>query len=264
MDLYNNEKLVATEAVKNMGRCALQYYDSLSIKNTDSAGVQFKGQNYSNPVARADQQAQFVGEQVIKRSFPEDSILGEENLNHTGTNLERQWLLDPVDGTLAFLSGQSQGWGSMLTFTVDSQPVISAIYLPVLGDLYLAENNRASKNNQPLLLEGASKNLNQASISTFINQERQFRHPKILSLLVASAAIVYNGVSSADSVARFAQGGLQANIVPDQDIWDYAPIQHLLSAAGGAATIYKSFRITAVSQELVEDLSSLIDLSSAE
>jgi fructose-1,6-bisphosphatase/inositol monophosphatase family enzyme len=45
---------------------------------------------------------------------------------------------------LAFLSGQNQGWGSMLSFTVDSQPVSSVIYLPVSGDLYLAENNKAT------------------------------------------------------------------------------------------------------------------------
>jgi fructose-1,6-bisphosphatase/inositol monophosphatase family enzyme len=67
------------------------------------------GKPVFDPVTEADKNAETAIRAIIDRERPEDGILGEEHGEKKGTNGLR-WVLDPVDGTRAFITGRHE-WG---------------------------------------------------------------------------------------------------------------------------------------------------------
>jgi myo-inositol-1(or 4)-monophosphatase len=65
-----------------------------------------------DPVTEADRGAEKAMRAIIDRERPDDGILGEEFGEKPGTNGLR-WVLDPVDGTRAFINGRHE-WGSLI------------------------------------------------------------------------------------------------------------------------------------------------------
>jgi histidinol-phosphatase len=65
-----------------------------------------------SPVTRADRDAERVVRDWVERHFPEDGILGEE-FGETRPGARRRWLVDPVDGTRAFVKGVPL-WGTLV------------------------------------------------------------------------------------------------------------------------------------------------------
>src|SRR5271169_5505747 len=58
-----------------------------------------------DPVTEADRRAEEAMRTLIKSAFPDDGILGEEMGDEPGTS-GRTWILDPIDGTRAFITGR--------------------------------------------------------------------------------------------------------------------------------------------------------------
>src|SRR5690348_11550906 len=63
------------------------------------------GHGFYDPVTEADKGAEIAIREMIAKEFPQDAILGEEFGEMPGTSGFR-WVLDPVDGTRAFIAGQ--------------------------------------------------------------------------------------------------------------------------------------------------------------
>ena len=68
-------------------------------------GVAADAKSDASPVTIADRTAEQAMRAVLSQRFPEHGILGEEfGLDRPGARL--RWVLDPVDGTRAFLTGR--------------------------------------------------------------------------------------------------------------------------------------------------------------
>ena len=65
-----------------------------------------------DPVTEADQSAEAAIRALIEKHFPEHGILGEEHGN-VGLDREYVWVIDPIDGTRAFISGLPV-WGTLI------------------------------------------------------------------------------------------------------------------------------------------------------
>ncbi len=55
-------------------------------------------------VTVADREAENYLRRSIEASFPDDSILGEEEGERVGSS-NRRWIIDPIDGTYSFVHG---------------------------------------------------------------------------------------------------------------------------------------------------------------
>ncbi len=94
-----------------------------------------------DPVTAADREAERAMRTIIERERPEDGILGEES----GEKLSRnglRWVLDPVDGTRAFIMGRHE-WGSLIALEENGAPVFGLIDQPVLGERFIGVNGGA-------------------------------------------------------------------------------------------------------------------------
>jgi myo-inositol-1(or 4)-monophosphatase len=102
-----------------------------------------------DPVTEADKGGERAIRAIIERERPDDAILGEEYGEKPGKNGLR-WVLDPVDGTRAFITGRHE-WGSLIALEQNEVPVLGILDQPVLGERFIGVNGRS------LLIEGEKR-----------------------------------------------------------------------------------------------------------
>jgi histidinol phosphatase-like enzyme (inositol monophosphatase family) len=94
-----------------------------------------------DPVTEADKEAERAICDVIAAAYPDHGILGEEH----GTRNEgarHVWVIDPIDGTRAFISGVPV-WGTLVGLTIDGRAVAGMMSQPFTGELYFADGERS-------------------------------------------------------------------------------------------------------------------------
>ena len=87
-----------------------------------------------DPVTQADRAAEEAMRAVLARRRPDDSVTGEEFGHSPGTSGLR-WVLDPVDGTRAFLSG-TPTWGVLIAVADAGGPIFGVIDQPYIGERF--------------------------------------------------------------------------------------------------------------------------------
>jgi myo-inositol-1(or 4)-monophosphatase len=102
------------------------------------------GPHSFDPVTEADQGAERAIRAIIDRDRPQDAILGEEyGEKAAGLSANKwRWVLDPVDGTRAFITGRHE-WGSLIALEHDGVPVLGILDQPVLGERFIGVNGRS-------------------------------------------------------------------------------------------------------------------------
>src|SRR6267142_2209415 len=83
-------------------------------------------------VTIADREAEAYLRTRIEEAFPEDSILGEEEGEQSGSS-NRRWILDPIDGTYSFVHGVPL-YGVLIGLEIDGEPALGVVNLPALGE----------------------------------------------------------------------------------------------------------------------------------
>jgi myo-inositol-1(or 4)-monophosphatase len=107
-----------------------------------SLGIEDKGSAVGfDPVTAADRAAEATMRALIKRSFPEHGIVGEEYGNEH-TNSEYVWVLDPIDGTKSFISGMPI-WGSLIGLMRNGAPVFGMMHQPFVRERFTGDGGAA-------------------------------------------------------------------------------------------------------------------------
>jgi len=107
-----------------------------------SLGVEDKGSPVGfDPVTAADRAAEAAMRALIKRSFPEHGIVGEEYGNERA-NAEYVWVLDPIDGTKSFISGMPI-WGSLIGLMRNGAPVFGMMHQPFVRERFTGDGGAA-------------------------------------------------------------------------------------------------------------------------
>ena len=88
-----------------------------------------------DPVTEADKGAERAIRQVLERRFPDHGVIGEE-YGADRPEAEFVWVLDPVDGTRAFIAGLPL-WCVLIGLRHEGRPVMGSIAQPYLGEIYL-------------------------------------------------------------------------------------------------------------------------------
>ena len=94
-----------------------------------------------DPVTEADKGAERAIRALLARERPADAVLGEEYGEQQGSSGYR-WVLDPVDGTRAFITGRHE-WGSLIALEQGGKPVLGILDQPVLGERFIGVNGAA-------------------------------------------------------------------------------------------------------------------------
>ncbi len=100
----------------------------------------------ASPVTEADRAAETAIRSILEKERPDDGIIGEE-YGFAREEAERQWIIDPIDGTRSFIAGRPI-FGSLIGLTQAGWPVLGLIDQPITRERW------AGLTGQPTTLNG--------------------------------------------------------------------------------------------------------------
>jgi histidinol phosphatase-like enzyme (inositol monophosphatase family) len=119
----------------------------------------------SSPIVTiADRQAERVMRELIEQYEPTHGIIGEE----FGTKPAQSpytWVLDPIDGTIAFSTGKPL-FGTLIALLQEDQPVLGVINQPVLQERWLGIGGAATTLNGQIVRTKSNPELAQAALGS--------------------------------------------------------------------------------------------------
>lgn len=105
--------------------------------------VDDKGETGYDPVTAADRDAEAVIRAAIAKAFPDHGIRGEEHGFERGSS-RYTWVIDPVDGTRSFITGQLH-WGMLVALHDGERVVCGVSHQPYVGETFLATAGGAAR-----------------------------------------------------------------------------------------------------------------------
>ena len=136
-----------------------QAHIALALRLADAAGAVIRSyfrtpvavddKADASPVTVADRESELAMRRLINQEAPGHGILGEE-WGPENTDAEWVWVLDPVDGTKAFITGKPS-FGTLIALLHHGVPVLGVIDQPILNERWLGvEGQPTTLNGQPI------------------------------------------------------------------------------------------------------------------
>ena len=193
--------------------------------------VSFETKADGSPVTEADRAAERAIREVLRDAIPGVGVVGEE-FGSEGETSERAWLVDPIDGTIAFSRGIPL-FGTLIALVDAGKPVLGLIDLPMLDDRTVGwQGGGCRRNGEPVrvsqraTLEGALVAHGDALCFEQAGRRAMFeRMARELGML--------RGYTDAFGHAQVLSGGVDAMVDFSLNPWDVAATQILVSEAGG-------------------------------
>ncbi len=183
------------------------------------------------PVTEADRAAERAIRAVLRRATPEIGILGEE-YGAEGEREGRSWVVDPIDGTIAFARGLPL-FGTLIALVEDGAPRLGLIDLHTLGERYVGwQGGGVRCNGEPVR---ASQHADLATALVSHGDLWCFDSFGEAAAFEALARDVrrLRGYTDCFGHAQVVRGALDAMVDLSLNPWDAAATQILIEEAGG-------------------------------
>ena len=194
-----------------------------------------------DPVTEADREAERVIRQLIGERFPEHAIVGEEwDAKATGSRFT--WIVDPIDGTRAFISGVPV-WGTLIGLMVDGRAVAGLMAQPFTGEIYFALPGDATYHRGSDRLE-----LRTSGVTRLADAKLTTTSPDMFYRPDRDLRSQWNAISERVLTTRYgldcygyallAAGHIDLVVEAGLKDVDIAPLVPLIEAAGGVVTTW--------------------------
>jgi histidinol phosphatase-like enzyme (inositol monophosphatase family) len=219
------------EVAKLCGEAALPHFRKGIAVDTKSDGT---------PVTEADRQAEQKARDFISQHFPEDGILGEE-FGEVRPGAKRRWIVDPIDGTKAFIRGVPL-WGSLVGVAEGTRILAGAAFFPAVGEALVAASGEGCFWNGARCRVSQVKAVKEAAVLS--TEERFLVHPERLGRwqsLTRDAAVCRTW---GDCYGYLLVATGRAEVMVDEILspWDAAALLPIIEEAGGVFTDWKGAR----------------------
>lgn len=189
----------------------------------------------SSPVTEADETVEKRLSSFLRARYPEAAFLGEETGNAGPSEAGLRWVVDPIDGTRAFIRGIPT-WSILVGLEHDGRPVLGVAYMPAAEELFVGvEGEGAFGNGRPLSVSKvgslAECAVTHGALSQFTNLE--LGH---LLLRLGEATYTQRGFADFDGYRQLLHGRVDAMVDPGVAPWDICAAYVLVREAGGRLT----------------------------
>jgi myo-inositol-1(or 4)-monophosphatase len=188
-----------------------------------------------DPVTEADRAGERAIRAMIEQRFPDHGIIGEEYGSKVAKS-DFTWVLDPIDGTRAFVIGMPT-WATLIGLYHKNQPVLGLMHQPFVCDLFVGSPNGAyldHRGQRHKLKCRSAVPIGEASIGTtsphLYKDEQSARF--FANLHRKAKTVRYGG--DAYFFALLAAGHLDIAMDCGLQIYDIAALIPIIKAAGGA------------------------------
>ncbi|MBS1157129.1 MAG: histidinol phosphate phosphatase [Proteobacteria bacterium] len=203
------------------------------IRGYYRSGLAIDDKSDASPVTQADREAEIAMRKLIAERRPQDGIIGEE-FGRENEDAEWTWVLDPVDGTKAFITGRPL-FVTLIGLLHHGKPVLGVINQPVTNDCWLG-----------VVGEGTTLNGKPAQVSQIVELNRarigstgpQYYGADGLAAFNALAAQCRFAVWGGDGYqfGLLASGGMDIAVESGIKLHDFAALAPVVIGAGGIMT----------------------------
>lgn len=201
--------------------------------------VEAKGDN--SPVTKADRTAEQAMRTLIERYYPNHAIFGEEG-GQKKTISEYCWVLDPIDGTRAFIAGRKE-WGTLIALCENGIPILGILDQPVTGERWVGVKGAPTVYNGTSTKTRPCPSLAEAELST---TSTSYFTPEQAKHVVALAQSVRSTVKDGDCYAYGLLAKGARDIVIDACLkpYDILSLVPIIVGAGGKITTWDGQAVT--------------------
>ena len=196
--------------------------------------VEIETKSDGSPVTIADRRAEAVAREWIGRRFPHDGVLGEE-MGMDRENARRRWIIDPIDGTKAFVRGVPL-WGTLIAVAERDDVLAGAAYFPAMNELVAAAPGEGCWWNDARAEVSSTSTLESATVLTTDDRfpDRVDRRERWTALSDRSGVARTWG----DCYGYLLVATGRAEVMVDDIVspWDAAAFAPIIAEAGGVLT----------------------------
>ncbi len=193
-----------------------------------------------DPVTEGDRAGERIMRQMIEARFPDHGIHGEEyGLKPSRSGLT--WVLDPVDGTRAFISGMPT-WATLIGLNFEDRPTVGVMNQPFVGETFYGNPDGAWSRHRGMerkLTTRPARPLAQATFTTTAPElYRNEAEKGVLKRLTHAARLTRYG-GDAYFFCVLAAGQIDVAVDAHMEPYDIAPLMPIIEGAGGIVTTWE-------------------------
>ncbi len=196
--------------------------------------VEAKGD--ASPVTEADRAAERAIRALLAERLPAHGVIGEEYGAERG-DAEWVWVLDPIDGTRAFVTGRPL-FGTLIGLLHRGRPVLGLIDQPVTGERWLGVRGQGLSFRSPLGGTAGCRpcsRLAEAELScTSPDMFDEATAPRFAAVKAVARRTSWGG--DCYSYGLLALGLVDVVVDATMKPWDWAALVPIVEAAGGRCT----------------------------
>lgn len=218
-----DDEALLTEAVRAAGALALGFFRS---------GVVGRQKADDTPVSDADLAVDKMLRERLTGERPDYGWLSEESIDHPSRlDAARVWIVDPIDGTRAFLAGTPE-WTVAAALVDNGQPVLAAVFNPATAEMFTARRGSgAYLNGAPIAVTAPQEIAGCRMIAT----KGFFKHKIWTTPWPPTENVWFNSI--AYRLALIAAGRADATLsLTGKSEWDIAGAALIVEEAGGKVT----------------------------
>ena len=218
----------------------LDYFVRSAQDMADAAGAYIRQANLSpfsceiksdgSPVTDVDKKTEDIIRKIILNRHPQHGISGEERKAHN-PDADYVWVIDPIDGTLAFLAGIPV-YGTLIALLKHGEPILGIVDMTSTGERWVGQQGKPTLKDGAIVKVSHCNVLSNALLSTsnpdYYNDNDYGSFEK---MKFAVRQTVYGG--SCMAYAQIATGRVDIGIDAAFDIHDYLPLVPVIEGAGG-------------------------------
>ena len=192
-------------------------------------------------VTSADKRTEKILIEEIQKAHPEHGIITEETGIINKSNVEKKWIIDPIDGTMNFLNGIPQ-FAISIAYEEKGEIICGVIFNPILNEMFVAEKGNGAYLNNSRIRVSNKKKIKDALLVTGGPKGNSKIKNKIFSEYINVSNNVSNVRkfgSAALDMAYVACGRFDGYWQRELNYWDVAAGVIILKEAGGLINFFE-------------------------
>lgn len=203
-----------------------------AIRPLFRSGYAHEAKADASPVTEADRAAEAAMRRLLDAEAPRDGIIGEE-YGVERAEAARQWVLDPIDGTVSFMAGRPI-FGTLIALLQDGWPLIGIIDQPISGERWVGAMGQPTLFNGKPAATRTCRELSDAVLATTGPQyfsDHDGEHFMALAAQTSHKRMVFGG--DCYNYGLLASGHVDLVVEAGLKLHDFAALVPVVEGAGG-------------------------------
>ncbi|KYP97322.1 inositol monophosphatase [Sodalis-like endosymbiont of Proechinophthirus fluctus] len=225
---------IAIRAARMAGNLIVKHYETPDAVKASQKGI-------NGFVTNVDHEAERLIVEIIRKSYPHHTIIGEESSELAEEDTDIQWVIDPLDGTTNFIK-RFPHFSVSIAVRIKGRTEVAVVYDPMRNELFTASRGQGAQLNGYRLRGGSARDLDGTILATsFPFKQKQHANSYIalvskLFVHCAQCADFRRTGSAVLDLAYVAAGRVDGFFEISSKPWDFAGSELLVREAGSLVT----------------------------